>query len=116
MGAKSCSRCGATKPATDFNINKTTSSGLTSHCKVCARVQPDENSKNRKPEFAWWKDKIRSFKAQLSSRLAICIALNILPDTRSRIVGMSGDRLQHIYECEDFCLLDCPVPMPDSKP
>lgn len=32
--AKSCSRCGETKPASDFNINKTTSSGLTSHCKV----------------------------------------------------------------------------------
>jgi hypothetical protein len=32
--AKACSRCGATKPASDFNINKTTSSGLTSHCKV----------------------------------------------------------------------------------
>ena len=34
MPAKACSRCGATKPASDFNINKTTSSGLTSHCKV----------------------------------------------------------------------------------
>ncbi len=33
--SKSCSRCLEVKPASEFNINKTTSSGLTSHCKVC---------------------------------------------------------------------------------
>ena len=32
--SKSCSRCLEVKAASEFNINKTTSSGLTSHCKV----------------------------------------------------------------------------------
>ena len=35
--SKSCSRCLEVKPASEFNINKTTSSGLTSHCKVRQR-------------------------------------------------------------------------------
>lgn len=39
---KGCSRCGKMKQATEFNINKTTSSGLTSHCK--ARPQPATRS------------------------------------------------------------------------
>lgn len=40
--AKACSRCGDTKPASVFNINKTTSSGLTSHCKVLTSVKSSD--------------------------------------------------------------------------
>ena len=35
--SKSCSRCLEVKAASEFNINKTTSSGLTSHCKAFPR-------------------------------------------------------------------------------
>ena len=38
VDSKDCSRCGKHKLAAEFNINKTTSSGLTSHCKVSPRL------------------------------------------------------------------------------
>lgn len=56
---KYCSRCGTTKPASDFHLNKARSSGLCTYCKACSRDyektqdRKASRSRNRRERKRW---------------------------------------------------------------
>jgi ribosomal protein L24 len=63
METKKCSKCGQTKPTSDFHKDSHHKDGLTSHCKVCCAISRKSYRSNN-PVMCWCIDTIHSHKTK----------------------------------------------------